>query len=78
MWELFFAGMWIVFTLNFHSNLLILYDGDCWNSKEATSQPVPIVQEPWWAPELYAIEKRKISCPCQESNPDSSVVQPVV
>jgi hypothetical protein len=25
-----------------------------------------------------AVEKRKTSCPCQQSNPDFSVVQPVV
>jgi hypothetical protein len=26
---------------------------------------------------MDAVEKRKISCPCQESNPISSAVQPV-
>jgi hypothetical protein len=33
----------------------------------------------WWAPESvsYDMEKRKITCPSWESNPDSSSVQPV-
>jgi hypothetical protein len=35
MWELFLAGMWIVFKLNFVSNLLFLYELDCWNDKVA-------------------------------------------
>jgi hypothetical protein len=41
MWELFLAGMWTVFILNFPSNLIILYGVDCWNSKDATQISLP-------------------------------------
>ena len=45
----------------------------------ATFPPVPTELEVGWTtdPSLSILEKRQISFPCQESNHDSPVVQPV-
>jgi hypothetical protein len=48
--------------------------GDEWSASRSvpfTTGKKPLVST------VYVKEKRKISCPCQESNPDFSAVQPV-